>query len=66
MKSHITTYCQEQSKIVNKSDITQIIKKFHKQFSKFMIFDVLLDLVKEKKVELDNTVLKKIKKKIIS
>ncbi|MHA1105334.1 MAG: competence protein CoiA family protein [Promethearchaeota archaeon] len=66
LKSRITTYCQEQVKIVNKTVFNQIIKIFHKQFGKFLIFDVLLDLAKEKQVDLESMVLKKIKKKIIS
>ncbi|MBY9004775.1 MAG: hypothetical protein KGD73_12430, partial [Candidatus Lokiarchaeota archaeon] len=66
LKSGITTYYQEQYTIINKVVMNQIIKKFHKKFGKFLIFNVLLDLVKEKKVDIDTKLLKKIKKKIIS
>ena len=66
LKSRISSYCQEQCKVINKAVIKQIIKKFHKKFGEFLIFDVILDLAKEKKVDIDTKVLKKIKKKIIS
>lgn len=66
LKSCITSYCQEQFKVINKAVIKQIIKKFRKQFGKYLIFDVILDLTEEKKVDVDAKILKKIKKKIIS
>ncbi|MHA1671573.1 MAG: competence protein CoiA family protein [Promethearchaeota archaeon] len=66
LKSRIVSYCQEQCLFINKAVIKQIIKKFHKKFGEFLIFDAILDLVKEKRVDIDFKVLKKIKKKIIS
>lgn len=65
LKSRITSYCQEQCKVINKAVIKQIMKIFHKKFGEFLIFDVILDLAKEKKVDIDIKALKKIKKKII-
>ncbi|MHA1193917.1 MAG: competence protein CoiA family protein [Promethearchaeota archaeon] len=66
LKSRITSYYQEQNLVIDKAELKKIIKKFHKKFDKFLIFDVILDLVKEKKVDIDTKLLKKIKKKIIS
>jgi len=66
LKSRITSHCQEQCKVIDKVVIKQIKKRFHKKFGDFLIFDVILDLAKEKKVDFDPKVLKKIKKKIIS
>ncbi len=64
LKSLITSYCQGKRKVINKTQLKQIIKKFHKKFGKYLIYDVLLDLEKEEIIDINTTLLKKIKKKI--
>jgi len=65
LKSLITCYCQGKRKVINKTQLKQIIKKFHKKFGKYLIYAVLLDLEKEEIINIDTMLSKKIKKKII-
>jgi competence CoiA-like predicted nuclease len=66
LKSLIVSYYHGKRKVINKTQLKQIINKFHKKFGKYLIYDVILDLAKEQIIDIDSTLLKKIKKKIIS
>jgi competence CoiA-like predicted nuclease len=64
LKSEIKSFCQERNEVITKTIMRKIIRKFHKKFGKFLIFEVMMDLVKEKRIIFDTKLLKKIKKKM--
>jgi competence CoiA-like predicted nuclease len=63
MEAFIVT--RRKNSITKKKHLKSIIKRFNEKYGEFMIYNILIDLVNEQKINLGYNIFKKIKKKII-